>query len=313
MAISYGFYDSKNGDRKYTSRQISQLFNALIKDGVFQHVGNHLAVKQNSGMTLSVSAGLAWFNSTWTLNDGDEPVTIPDADLLFPRIDAVILEVNETNTVRENSIKIIKGTPASSPQKPSLTNDADIHQHALAYVTVGVGVTSITNANIENRIGLSDCPYVSGILSTVSADTFFQKWDAEFSEWFEKLSYTLSDDVAGNLYQQIQGQDYLYAASFRHSSWVTADSSAQAQGFLYAQTVSVESKSGGPGITSSSKMTSGIMIDDGYPVSTFEILEEAATIINKGKKTFSTGSMTVYTSEKPTADVRVFFTAMKGV
>lgn len=313
MAVSYGFYDSKDGDRKYTSRQFSQLFNALIKDGVFQHVGNHLTVKQNSGMTVSVSSGLAWFDSTWTLNDGDEPVTLSAADLLFTRIDALVLEVNETNTVRENSFKVIKGTPASSPKKPTLTNNADVHQYALAYITVKVGATSITNANIENRIGLSDCPYVSGILSTVSADTFFQQWEAQFTEWFENLEKTLSGDVAGNLLQKIEGQDYLYSATFKYSSWEAADSSSQSQGFKFMQTVSVTSETGGPAISEDFKMTSGIMIEDNYPVSTFETLEEAATIINKGKKVFSSGSMTVYTSERPSSDVKVFFTAMKGV
>lgn len=335
MSITYGFYDSKDGDRKYHARQVSQLFNALIKDGVFMNIGNHLNVKQGSGMQVLVEPGFAWFNSTWTRNDADYPLTIESSDLLQPRIDAVVLEINETIASRENSIKVLKGTPASQPQKPSLTNTSDVHQYALAYVTVSVGVTSITNGNIENRIGLSDCPYVTGVLETMNVDTLIQQWQGEFDnwfaklqsdgmqiteaaqnrfdEWFAQLETTLAGDVAGNLLNMINGQDYLYSAMFRLNSWEAVSAGEKGEGFLFKQTATVKSETGGLSISNLFKMTSGIMIEDTYPVSTLETLKDSATIIDNGRKTLSDNSITVLVAEKPTSDVEVYFTAMKGV
>ena len=335
MSITYGFYDSLSGDRKYYASQISQLFNALIKDGVFMNIGNHLNVKQGSGMQILVEPGFAWFNSTWTRNDADYPLTIESSDLLQPRIDAIVLEINETVAIRENAIKVIKGTPASNPQKPSLTNTSDVHQYPLAYVTISVGATSITNGNIENRIGLSECPYVTGVLETMNVDTLIQQWQGEFDDWFTKLQSdgaqftedaenrfnewftqletTLSGDVAGNLLNMINGQDYLYSAVFELDNWVDTSSEEKREGFLFKQTATVKSETGGLSISSLFKMTSGMMIEDVYPVSTLETLKDSATIIDDGRKIFSENSITVLVAERPTSDVEVFFTAMKGV
>lgn len=309
MAISYGFYDSLNGDRKYFTSQISYLFNALIKDGVFMHIGDHLAVKQNSNMQIMVGSGLAWFNSTWTLNDTDYPLNIEAADLLAPRIDAVVLEVNESTASRSNTIKVIKGTAATVPQKPSLTNTADVHQYALAYVTVGVNATEITDANIENRVGLEGCPFVSGILETIAIDSLISQWKAQFEEWFESVQDTLSGDVAGNLLTKINQQDYRYKGTFKVSGWNSVD----IDGYKFSQTISISSDTGGPTIQSDFKMTSPIMYDDTLPLSAKESVEASASIINSGKKTFSYGSMTCLVTEKPESDVEVFFTAMEGV
>ena len=35
MAVTYGFYNSSNGDRKYNALQFSRLFEGIIRDGGF--------------------------------------------------------------------------------------------------------------------------------------------------------------------------------------------------------------------------------------------------------------------------------------
>ena len=39
MSVTYGFYNSLNGDRKYDSAQISSIFDGLIVDGIFASIG----------------------------------------------------------------------------------------------------------------------------------------------------------------------------------------------------------------------------------------------------------------------------------
>ena len=108
MAITYGFYNSMNGDRKYDAIQMSSIFDGVIRDGVFQSIGGYLATKPGTGMQVIVSPGKAWFDHTWTVNDADLPLEIAQSDLTLSRYDAVILETDATKSVRENSIKVLK-------------------------------------------------------------------------------------------------------------------------------------------------------------------------------------------------------------
>ena len=57
MSVTYGFYNSLNGDRKYNAEQVSSLFDGLIIDGVFASVGMAFAVKATTGITVNVGIG----------------------------------------------------------------------------------------------------------------------------------------------------------------------------------------------------------------------------------------------------------------
>lgn len=161
MAISFGFYNSVAGDRVYDAVQVSQMFNGVLTDGVFKNVGNKFQVIQDAGMNILVRSGKAWFNNTWTLNDGDIGLTVPNSDLILPRIDTVVLEVNAALASRTNTIKIVSGTPNAIPVPPTLTNTTELHQYPLAYIYLGSGVVSIVNENITQVVGTVDCPFVA--------------------------------------------------------------------------------------------------------------------------------------------------------
>lgn len=115
MSVSSGFFNSLNGDRKYNAAQMSAIFDGLIIDGVFASIGTAFAVKAAGGLTVNVGVGKAWFNHTWTVNDSILPMTAPEAEVLLDRIDAVVLEVNGMESVRDNTIKFVKGNPSSAP------------------------------------------------------------------------------------------------------------------------------------------------------------------------------------------------------
>ena len=71
MALTYGFYNSLNGDRKYNAMDISRLFDGLIKDGVFMSIGSAFIVEASSERVVNVGIGRAWFNNTWIYNDAN--------------------------------------------------------------------------------------------------------------------------------------------------------------------------------------------------------------------------------------------------
>ena len=159
MSVTYGFYDSYNGDRVYNAEQFSSFYDGLINDGVYYSVGQRFRVSVNSGMNIYVDTGRAWFDHTWTFNNQKLSLTVPAADTVYWRIDAVIIEINKTSRV--NSIKIKKGTAQQSPARPAMTKTSSIKQYALAYITVPANATSITAGNIVNVVGNVETPMVS--------------------------------------------------------------------------------------------------------------------------------------------------------
>ena len=203
MAVTYGFYDSLNHDRLYNAQQMSAIFDGIINDGIFMSVGNQFHTVAGTGMQVIVKSGRAWFDSTWTLNDAEYPLSIDAADVLLTRIDAVVLEVNSEVATRANTIKVVKGTPASTPAKPTLINTATVHQHALAYVTVAKNITAITNSMIEIVVGKTETPYVTAILQTTDITDLYNQWEDYFQRWFDTVRGTLDGDVALNLQNQI--------------------------------------------------------------------------------------------------------------
>lgn len=230
MTIKSGFFNSSSGDRKYDALDLSSIFDGIIEDGVFATLDNQFAVKPGTGMQVTVDTGKAWFNHTWTVNDAILPLTIEAADITLDRYDAVVLEVNNTDPVRRNDIKIVKGTPAGIPKKPTLVNETDVHQHALAYILVGKGVTSIEARFIEIVVGKSETPFVTGPLKTVPIDELFAQWESEFDYWFENLKGNLEGDVAANLQKQIDERVKIadratneeLATGINENKWVSA-------------------------------------------------------------------------------------------
>lgn len=203
MAFTCGFFNSENGDRKYNAEQMSAIFDGIIADGVFTTIGDHMAVTAGTGMQVLVGTGKAWFNHTWNVNDAAYPLTIAASDVTLSRIDAIVLETNHSDSVRLNKLRVVQGTVASSPVKPTLTNSEKVHQHPLAWVTVAPGVTQIAASAIENAVGTSACPFVTGIIATTDIDDLFAQWNGEFDEWFDNLKAQLSDNVVANLQKQI--------------------------------------------------------------------------------------------------------------
>lgn len=183
MSFTYGFYNSVNGDRMYDASQFGSIFDGVINDGVYMSQGNHFAVNAGSGMNITVGTGRAWFNHTWCLNDSLYPLNISAADLIDPRIDAVVIEVNRDSNVRANSIKMVVGTPGETPRKPAMVHTEFVDQYPLAYVRVPAQATSITQANIENAVGTSATPFVTGVIQTMNIDTLIAQWQAQWQEY----------------------------------------------------------------------------------------------------------------------------------
>ena len=183
MAFTFGFYNSLNGDRRYDAIQMSSIFDGIIKDGVFMSIGSAMMVVAGTGMQVNIGLGRAWFDHTWTLNDSLYPVTLSQSEVLQDRIDTIVLEIDSDVSVRANQFKVIKGTPSSTPAAPIMANTTTLHQYPLCDIRVNRGATSITQANITNRVGTSVTPFITGILETMNIDALIVKWERQWTEW----------------------------------------------------------------------------------------------------------------------------------
>ena len=196
MSVSSGFFNSLNGDRKYNAAQMSAIFDGLIIDGVLASIGTAFAVKAAGGLTVNVGIGKAWFDHTWTVNDSILPMTDPEAEVLLDRIDAVVLEVNGMESVRNNTIKFVKGNPSSAPSRPTLTNEGNVHQYPLCYIYRKYGTAVINQADITPMVGTESTPFVTGILQTISLDELLGKWQDELDRFTDARSKEVDDWIA---------------------------------------------------------------------------------------------------------------------
>lgn len=206
MAVTYGFYNSLNGDRKYNSSHLNTLFDGIIVDGIFSTVYNAFAasVDTTNEQRVKIDTGKAWLKKTWTISDAVmnigpfDPITVANRS----RIDAVIIHVDSAN--RENSVgEIVKGVEATSPSKPELTDE----QYPICFVTCTYNAGNAPNIgaeHIEYVVGQSDyrVPYVTAALQNFSIDEITSKWEAMFQEWFDGMK-ELPTDSAAYLNQRI--------------------------------------------------------------------------------------------------------------
>lgn len=199
MAITSGFFNSSNSDRKYTAENFNDYFEGLVSGGVFEGVGDGLRVTAGTGMQVQIGTGkLVDSKGRWMKNDAVMNLTISAADVTLNRYDAIVVKIDSTQSVRGASIYVKKGTAASNPVEPTMTRNATIEEYCLAYIYVAKGASSITQSVItDTRTNTRVCGFVMGLIEKVDTTDLFKQYDTAFNEWFDKVKANLdSVDVA---------------------------------------------------------------------------------------------------------------------
>lgn len=213
MSVKSGFFNSIDGDRKYDAAQLSSVFDGLIVDGVFASIGTAFAVKADVARTVNVGIGKAWFNGTWIYNDAILPIEMPEADTLLDRIDAIVIEINKSDPVRDNSIKVVQGELASTPQRPAMKNEERIQHHPICYIKRPAKSFSITQSQITNMIGTEEMPFVTGILQTISLDELLGQWQDQLDNFVEYYTANIEE------WTEAQKQEFLDWAANRKQAY----------------------------------------------------------------------------------------------
>lgn len=182
MTYTSGFFNSVNHDRTYDADTFGSMFDGVINDGVFRTWGDGMVVTAVGGMTVAVGTGRAWFNHTWTVVTADERLTLAASSPSMPRIDAVVLRVDKSTSVRRNRIYIKQGQASGSPSRPALENTSTVREYVLADIRVNNGATAISQSNITNQIG-RDTPFAELANNTFDSVNLIKQWESQFQDF----------------------------------------------------------------------------------------------------------------------------------
>lgn len=221
MAVTSGFFNSINGDRKYNARQIGMYLGKLVCSGVFPNPSTNLQVTAAGGMAVQVWPGRGMADCHWMDNDSMYTVFLDDADLVLDRIDAVVMRLDESDDVRDVSIAVKKGTPASSPEAPAMKRTEKVEEYCLAQIYVPKikddGTQEIFQANItDTRADTEICGWVTSLIEQVDTHTLFLQWQdayqryydestVEFETWLAGIKAQLGEDVVSTILSRIDG------------------------------------------------------------------------------------------------------------
>lgn len=196
MAWEYGFFNSVNGDRLYNADAFNKIFDGLIGDGVYASVGNKLAVQPNSGMVIQIGSGRAWFNKHWVNNTSELLLTLDASDVVLNRYGAIVVRVDESDSVRSAEVVIKYSDFATTPVKPQMTRTELVKEYCLAYVYIRAGATAITASDITDTRGDNNlCGWVTGLIEQLSTTTLFEQWEAIFRDWFNDLTGVINENT----------------------------------------------------------------------------------------------------------------------
>lgn len=238
MAIKYGFFNSVNSDRTYDADDFNYLIKRLVSNGVFSNPATSLQVVESSGMTVNVLAGFALIDSHYFESTSSVPLTIEPADLTFARIDRVVLHLSRTD--RTISFRVLKGTPATDPVAPSMTNNADVSQLSLAEILIPKQSTSVATKNItDTRYDSNVCGIVASLVTQLDTSEIYRQYTSQaehdrdanqttFNNFMTTLNNDFSGDTAGKLGNRITALEskpviYKGTSSTPPSEWKDGD------------------------------------------------------------------------------------------
>ena len=178
MAITYGFFNSVDGDRKYNAEQMSTYFDGLVSDGIFQSVGKKFSVTAGTGLTVNIDTGRALIECHWLNNDNVLTISLDSADVQNDRKDLIVIKLDYS--ARTMGVEYISGAE-------SVKNTETVKYLVLAKITVPAGATAITQANNKDNRGSALCPWVTGLVKQVDTADLFSQYEKAYEEMVQQM------------------------------------------------------------------------------------------------------------------------------
>jgi hypothetical protein len=254
MSWKSGFFNSVNGDRMYNAQDMSNMFKGLITNGIYESVGEKMAVQPNDGMVIQIATGRGYFNSHWVDNSTPYLITLESADVTLNRYCAVCIRVDESDNVRSIEPVIKYSDYATEPTKPTMEHTDVVNEYCLAYIYIGAGVTEITASVIEDTRSTDMCGWVTGLIEQIDRETLYTQHTALFYEWFNELQDIINENAEARLIQDVEalkGRAIKVTLNLEAENWELVDG-------VYTQTITVD------GVNETSDIVASPITKDAY-------------------------------------------------
>lgn len=185
IADQYGlFWNSDQGDRKYNAGSLEKWLRKFFTSGVFE---GDLQVVEASGMNVHVRTGYSNLNGKVGIFEQENNIVLDAPSGTYGRYDAIMVERDDINRVIQ--LKYVKGTYAGDEPPyptPTWSDQEGIYQLVLAYIYVGAGVSTITQANIyDKRPDSSVCGYITGTVFEMDFTQFVVQFESFYSQFVQ--------------------------------------------------------------------------------------------------------------------------------
>ena len=206
MAFSCGFFNSKNLDRTYTAENFNDYLSSIICNGIQDTYGQSFKLTAgSSGLSVVLGTGKAWINGHYFINDSRYTIDLSEyQDESLPRYVGIAIYLDTTESVRSVTLKLFPGTPAESPQLPSIAKKFCILLMVVVSVRMDIliGTTYIRDATcigfcvnellsiIENT-SLMGIPYPPAIKKAIEV---LQKRAAHIDDEIQEMIDNMEED-----------------------------------------------------------------------------------------------------------------------
>lgn len=183
MAIKSGYFNSVSGDRKYNAEDMTMYFKGLVSDGVYQTVGNMLAVTPGDGLTVNLDTGRALVNMHWMENDSMVNIDLGSASVSAEQYKLIVLRCDLSENVRSVAVTV----KDSASGAVVLKNDENIKELCLARVRIRKNASTISQSDVRDYRGSTYCPWITGLIQQVDVSKLNKEFYAYYDEQTKAL------------------------------------------------------------------------------------------------------------------------------
>lgn len=201
FAVNCGFFDAVDNDRLYTADQMNLPYKRVISNGVFATpqgtASTDLLVESASnGMDIIINAGEGLFADKWFNSPSAITITVPNNTATTPRVDSVIVQVDQRTSGRVGNIVYRTGTPSASAAAPAINQVENVTEYRVANIYVAPSATNINNDAITDLRGSSSCPWVTSLVQQVDTSTLWQQFQTAYLDQFNAYTADYEEYVS---------------------------------------------------------------------------------------------------------------------
>lgn len=304
-------------NKPYTSVALGAAYAARSR-GVLNADSFTATTNGDNTITVGKGVGCIHVSEQWAafpLNEGDVLLTFADADGVYQRWDVIALVYDKNANMA--GLEVRTGLAAETPALPALRRNDDYDEIFLYRVTRPVGATKITADNVVDlRLDGAVCGLMRDTIDAIDTSVM----QAAFEAFLTQIETELKQLHAGtatmlratydpqgrqsDIFKDIDGTAALYTATLTLDGWEACSGTDLTNGYLYKQTATLTpDNSAAPPVTADSTFVSGVQFTPTGVAATDETLADVLNIINDGRTVSGAGNVTVYVTEKPTAEI----------